>query len=373
MERISREFLALEQTTETVPEITRKFNEMALFCPQYAASEDMKMSRYGDMLRTDIREFVTTIKHATLATMIDAARRREVELGIQTRKRKVSAYLIIMGHVKADCPSLKTGGGALKTPVTAPLCITDGRTGQVGTERAHGRAFQLTAEEVQSTLKVVAGTFRVNNVPGIVLFDSGATHSFVSIEFSERLGRKVESLDQPHVVEIVDDRTVTVTRIYRGCTLELNGVSFPIDLIPIAMRQLCVVVGIDWMGAVDAEIRCRLKQIRVRTPSGGELLVQGDTLGWGVALCSAARARRYLQHSGTGYLAYVIDTCNVKKKFGIEDVPIVREFADVFPDDLPGVPPERQVEFRIDLVPGAAPVAKAPYRLDPPEMKELYT
>ena len=50
----------------------------------------------------------------------------------------------------------------------------------------------------------------------------------------------------------------------------------------------------------------------------------------------------------------------------------MREYADVFPDDLPGIPPERPVEFRIDLVPGAAPVAKAPYRLAPPEMKELY-
>ena len=53
------------------------------------------------------------------------------------------------------------------------------------------------------------------------------------------------------------------------------------------------------------------------------------------------------------------------------DVPIVREFPDVFPEELPGVPPERQVEFRIDLVPGAAPIAKEPYRLAPPEMQEL--
>ena len=57
----------------------------------------------------------------------------------------------------------------------------------------------------------------------------------------------------------------------------------------------------------------------------------------------------------------------------VDDVPVVREFADVFPEELPGIPPERQVEFRIDLVPGAAPIAKAPYRLAPPEMQELST
>ena len=57
----------------------------------------------------------------------------------------------------------------------------------------------------------------------------------------------------------------------------------------------------------------------------------------------------------------------------VGDVPMVREFTDVFPEELPGIPPERQVEFRIDLVPGAAPIAKAPYRLAPPEMQELST
>ena len=62
-----------------------------------------------------------------------------------------------------------------------------------------------------------------------------------------------------------------------------------------------------------------------------------------------------------------------KGKATVDDVPVVREYPDVFPEDLPGIPPERQVEFRIDLIPGAAPIAKAPYRLAPPEMQELST
>ena len=62
-----------------------------------------------------------------------------------------------------------------------------------------------------------------------------------------------------------------------------------------------------------------------------------------------------------------------KGKTTVDDVPIVRDYPDVFPEDLPGIPPERQVEFRIDLIPGAAPIAKAPYRLAPPEMQELST
>ena len=88
MERIAREFLSLEQTMETIPELNRKFTEMALFCPQYAANEEMKVTRYLDVLRTDIREFVITMPFTTLAALMQAARRRELELETQARKRK---------------------------------------------------------------------------------------------------------------------------------------------------------------------------------------------------------------------------------------------------------------------------------------------
>ena len=72
-----------------------------------------------------------------------------------------------------------------------------------------------------------------------------------------------------------------------------------------------------------------------------------------------------------GFLAYVTEDQAEKKRSAVTEVPVVREFPDVFPEDLPGIPPDRQVEFQIDLVPGATPLAKAPYRLAPPEMQEL--
>ncbi|KAJ9557295.1 hypothetical protein OSB04_011909 [Centaurea solstitialis] len=84
-----------------------------------------------------------------------------------------------------------------------------------------------------------------------------------------------------------------------------------------------------------------------------------------------AKDRSYVLRGGTSYLVYLISDQGESKKKTVEDVPVASEFPDVFPEDLPGIPPERQVEFRIDLVPGAAPVAKTPYRLAPPEMQEL--
>jgi Retroviral aspartyl protease len=102
------------------------------------------------------------------------------------------------------------------------------------------------------------------------------------------------------------------------------------------MRELCVIVGMDWLDAFDAEIHCRKNQVRVQNPRGGELIIQGDFPRLAIASCSSAVA---------------------------VDVPIVFDYNDVFPEELPGLPPILQVEFRINLVPGATPVAKSPYRL----------
>ncbi|GJT89226.1 hypothetical protein Tco_1070943 [Tanacetum coccineum] len=116
----------------------------------------------------------------------------------------------------------------------------------------------------------------------------------------------------------------------------------------------------------------------VRIPYGDEvLIIRGDNCDGGSKLniISCTRTQKYIQKGCQVYLAQVTskkaeDKSEEKR---LEDVPIVREFPEVFPEDLPGLPPARQVEFQIDLVPGAAPVARAPYRLAPAKMQELST
>ncbi|GJW49945.1 putative reverse transcriptase domain-containing protein [Tanacetum coccineum] len=114
----------------------------------------------------------------------------------------------------------------------------------------------------------------------------------------------------------------------------------------------------------------------VRIPYGNEvLIIRGDSCDGGSKLniISCTKTQKYIEKGCQVYLAQVTskkaeDKSEEKR---LEDVPIVREFPEVFPEDLPGLPPTRQVEFQIDLVPGAAPVARAPYRLAPAEMQEL--
>ncbi|KAJ9557882.1 hypothetical protein OSB04_012496 [Centaurea solstitialis] len=137
------------------------------------------------------------------------------------------------------------------------------------------------------------------------------------------------------------------------------------------MREINVVVVVDWLSRNGGHIDCEFERVVIRNPSGGELTILSERRKKPPKLCTLAKARKHVLHGGHSFLAYVVDSQAEARKKTVAGVSVVSEYPDVFPDDLPSIPPERQVEFRIDLVPGTAPVAKAPYRLAPPEMQEL--
>jgi len=153
------------------------------------------------------------------------------------------------------------------------------------------------------------------------------------------------------------------------CSLEIEGRSFSIDLLPITVASFDIAVGMDWMSRNDAAILCAKKIVRIATPSGDVVSVYGDKQKGKLKVISLVKALKCIRQTKEHFLAYVIDSR--KASPSISEVDVVSEFLDVFPDDLPGLPPDREVEFQIDLIPGATPVAKAPYRLAPTEMKEL--
>ncbi|KAJ0451777.1 putative nucleotidyltransferase, Ribonuclease H [Helianthus annuus] len=133
-----------------------------------------------------------------------------------------------------------------------------------------------------------------------------------------------------------------------------------------------IIVGMDFLRENHAEVVCFDKMIRFSLANGDLLCVYGETASKGLKLMSCVQASKYLRKEHKAFLANIIVAEKEKKKKAeVKDVPVVREFPQVFPDDLPGLPPSRDIDFRIDLIPGANPVAKAPYRLAPSEMREL--
>ncbi|GJV65130.1 putative reverse transcriptase domain-containing protein [Tanacetum coccineum] len=129
-----------------------------------------------------------------------------------------------------------------------------------------------------------------------------------------------------------------------------------------------VVIGMDWLSKYHARIIRNEKVVHI--PIDDEtLIIRGDQSKTRLNLISCIKTERYISR---GYQVFIVQVMEKKSdERRLEDIPVVREFLEVFPEDLHGLPPVRQVEFQIELIPGAAPVAQAPYRLAPSEMQEL--
>ncbi|KAJ0824772.1 putative nucleotidyltransferase, Ribonuclease H [Helianthus annuus] len=238
-------------------------------------------------------------------------------------------------------------------------------------DNAQARAFVIGARDAREDPNVVTGTFLVNNHYASILFDTGADYSFMSVEFKRTLGIESSRLEVPYSIELANGKLVESGEVVRNCTLELGERSFSIDLLPIQLGSFDVVVGMDWLSKNKAEVICHEKIIRIPLANDETLIVHGEKRDAPLRIISCMKAQKCLRKGCVAFLAHVIDKKAEEPK--LEDIPVAKEFPDVFPEDLPGLPPQRQVEFRIDLVPGAAPVAKAPYRLAPSEMQELST
>ncbi|GJT31344.1 putative reverse transcriptase domain-containing protein [Tanacetum coccineum] len=223
----------------------------------------------------------------------------------------------LQGHYRNDCPKLKNGN----------------QGNRAGNGNAVARAYVVGSAGTNPNSNVVTGTFLLNNRYASILFDTGADRSFISTAFSS-------------LIDIIP------TTLDHGCDVELADAKY------------------------HAVIVCDEKLVRI--PFGDKTLIfHGDGSNNGhesrLNIISCTKAQKYLLEGCPIFLAQVTmkKAEDKSKEKQLEEVPIVQDFPEVFPEDLPGIPPTRQVEFQIDLIPGAAPVARAPYRLAPSEMKEL--
>ncbi|GKE82516.1 putative reverse transcriptase domain-containing protein, partial [Tanacetum coccineum] len=173
---------------------------------------------------------------------------------------------------------------------------------------------------------------------------------------------KAYVLDISYAVKLADVRISKTNTVLRGCTLGLLGHPFNIDLMPVELERFDAIIGMDWLANHHAVIVYDKKVVQI--PYGDEvLIVQGDRGSRRekpkLSIISCTKTHKYIERGCLIFLAQVtkkeIEKESEEKR--LEDVSTVRNFLEVFPEDLIGLPPTRQVEFQIDLVPGAAPVA----------------
>ena len=191
--------------------------------------------------------------------------------------------------------------------------ITGASSSKPEVDKAKEQVFQITAEEAKEMPDVVSGTFIVNNVPANVLFDSGANRSFVSARFCMHLGCLPRKLDENLEVETADGTMTLVSEVFDGCTIDIDGYKFKIQLLPIVISGFDIVVGMDWLFKHQAQIVCNKKMIRINTSEGNEIVVYGSRKKSQPTLISSMKARKCIRKGCQVYLAYVIDAKKEKR------------------------------------------------------------
>ncbi|GKA81553.1 putative reverse transcriptase domain-containing protein [Tanacetum coccineum] len=254
-----------------------------------------------------------------------------------------------VGHLTKNCKNKgpATGSNLLPVTVTCHACGEKrhyaNQCRKTTNNNAQGRAYMLRDRNAHQDPNIVTGMFLLNQHLARVLFDSGADKSFVSISLASKLNIPPIIIDTFYNIEMADGNLVSTNTVIQGATLTLLNQPFEIDLMPIKLGSFDVVIGMDWLSKYHARIICDEKFIHI--PINGETLI--------------IRV----------FIAQVMEKKSDEKR--LEDIPVVREFPEVFPEDLPGLLPVRQVELQIELISRATPVARAPYRLAPSEMQKL--
>lgn len=276
------------------------------------------------------------------------------------------------GHFANACPNLGRNGGAPQLQQhnqrNQPR-LNQGPAGNRGLP-PQARAYALNQQQAAQAQGNLAGMIKLSNHPILALFDTGASHSFISTQACIELELETGRTEHALTISIPSGKTMTSRKICLNQELKIEDLSFRIDLYVIDMRDFDIILGMDWMQANGATIDCKEREVMFQTAEGNKVCFRGKKMGTSVPVISAFKAVKMIR-KGSCQAFLVSLTKDPEKGLELRDVPVVCEYPDVFPDNLPGLPPDRQLEFNIDLEPGAAPVSKAPYRMAPKELQEL--
>ena len=227
----------------------------------------------------------------------------------------------------------------------------------------------MTQQEANTSNTVVSCNLVIGCSDVYALMDPGASHSFIAPRAVERLGLIVSGLECPLWVSGPKCDPSVAELVCQCSPVFVEGRCLSANLVVLDLTDFDVILGMDWLSTHGATLDCRDKVVRFRCQDGSEVVFRGDRRGTPRGLISALQARRLLRRGCQGYLAHVRELDSQVREPA--SVPVVREFQDVFPDELPGLPPAREIEFEIELMPGTRPISIPPYRMALAELKEL--
>ncbi|GKD51634.1 putative reverse transcriptase domain-containing protein [Tanacetum coccineum] len=363
-----------------VPAYTKRFQELTLICTKFVVNETEKVNKYISGLLDIIFGNVKSARPNTLDETI--------ELANDLMDQKLRTYVERQSDNKRKADdSSRNNHGYQQQPFKRQNVakVYNMGTGVLATNVVNTQKGNGVNPKGNGCFECGALGYFKRDCPKLKNKDGGnrnAQGCVYAVRNVEKRGNASGNPDSNVVtensydVELADGKIVGVDTIMRGCTLNFLNHPFNIDLMPVELSSFDVIIGIDWLRRCHAVIVCDEKLIRI--PYGNETLVfRGNKSNDGresqLIVISCSKTQEYMAKGCQIFLAQISAKKEEDRSEGkqLKDVPIVRDFPEVFPEDLSGLPPARPVEFQIDLIPGAAPVAQAPYRLEPSEMKEL--
>ncbi|KAL5575507.1 hypothetical protein UlMin_017206 [Ulmus minor] len=380
-----KEFLNLKQGNMTVIEAVTKFEQLARLCPSLVATEEERTRKMMDMFFPDIALAIESggSPPVSVEECVERALRVEYRLA-QLKEERARKF-------EARKNQGKEGGGARthrfhqgskfgnRKNVSNPNKRKWNSQEQGGQRNTHPKdgykSFpSCTKCGRQHPGECKAGTLNFLNKPSVGN-QQGSTKAPASKAYA--MQAKVEG---PSISQGKLKAPEPNARIYAyakgdaeaGTSNVVTEKELYVDLIVLDMYDYDVILGMDFLAKYNATIECRLRRVTFRPSEEEKFSFIGERHRKPKIVISAMEARKMISSGCTGYLASVVDTTK-EEKAKPEDIPIVRNFVDVFPEELPGLPPDQAISFEIELLPGTAPVSKAPYRMAPTELKELQT
>ncbi|XP_048446753.1 uncharacterized protein LOC125480212 [Pyrus x bretschneideri] len=243
-----------------------------------------------------------------------------------------------------------------------------GHNGVAG-HQLHGRINAMTQQEADQDPQVITGTLLICGNWARILIDPGATFSFVSSSFAPNLNSQPTPLGYDMLVQMPHGDLFCAQWEYRGCPVMVEGETMEANLVPFNLVEFDVILRMDWLSRHRAYDACWEKSVTLNRPGRPSITFQGERRILPNSIISTIRASKLLSNGCIGFLAHVVT--RGKPSLSPKDVLVVKKFIDVFSEDLPGLPPAREIEFTIDLLPGTDPISLPPYRMALAELREL--